>query len=80
MHHHGGAVADKNSVNCTFRKQAGERVVVTRNHRELAAFGFCAEKISAAHDSPRCLKRRAERGRSGRGETSLSIALVPVKN
>jgi hypothetical protein len=80
MHHHGSTVANKDSVDCASRQQAGERVVVTRNHRKLAAFDLRAEKIFAAHNSPHSLRSELIGEGCRRDETSLSIALVPVKN
>src|SRR5262245_4137968 len=49
VHHHGGAVANQNAVHRTLCQDAGERVVIARHHRKLAAFGFCAGYIFAAH-------------------------------
>src|SRR5579863_8694656 len=48
MHHHGGAVADKDSVDCALGKQAGEGVVVAGNHRKLVAIDLRAEEIAGA--------------------------------
>ena len=51
-------------------EQTGERVVVTRHHRKLAAFGFRAKKIwlHMAH-----LRRKASRWRAGCGEEEIVV-------
>lgn len=38
VHHHGGSVADQYCIDGASRRQAGERVVVTRHHGNLTVF------------------------------------------
>jgi hypothetical protein len=64
MHDHAGAVANQDSVDCSFREQTSEGVVVACGHGELAALVLSAKKMRCAHGSPR--KTKAGRESCGR--------------
>src|SRR5215831_2411450 len=79
MHDHRGAIANENAIDRAPGEHTRERVVVARDHRKLAAFDLRAEKILAAHDSPRSRRSELVGKVVELGKRSLSIALVPVE-
>ena len=53
VHDHAGAIPDEDAIESGAGEEAGEGIVVARDHGELAALGLRAKKIGRGHGSPR---------------------------